>query len=378
MADQAPTGNRGQTTRSSDALPGGFLLGTAASAYPTEGGANLGGRGPSLWDAYSDLPGRIADGTSGRVAIDHFRHWSTDLRLLADLGVQAYRFTLSWSRVQPAGRGPGNQAGLDFYRRIVDRLLEADIAPFVGLQHLDLPIEVMERGGWLARDTAEAFADYALIAATALGDRVAGWTTVDEPFVQMAYGYAIGIDAPGLTLLGGAFVATHNSLLAHGLAVQALRTAAGGAIGIVNHHTTVDPSSRRGADLAAARFYAAYHNQQFADPVLLGRYPAAVLSMPGAAIDVIAEGDLALISAPLDFYAVNYAHPTTVGAAPQNSTVPFSLEVADGVDQTAAGWPIQPTSLTRLLVELSARYPALPPIYLTGTGGAFADPPGPP
>ena len=191
----------------------------------------------------------------------------------------------------------------------------------------------------------------------------------------MAYGYAIGIDAPGLTLLGGAFQASHHQLLAHGLAVRALRAEVTGAVGIVNQHTTVDPASRRGADLAAARFYAAYHNQQFADPVLLGCYPAAVLSMPGAPTDVIAAGDLELISAPLDFYMVDYAHPTTVRAAPENSSVPFSLDVADGARLTAAGWPIDPAALTRLLVELADRYPALPPVYVTSTGAAFADQP---
>jgi beta-glucosidase len=326
-----------------------------------------------LWDAYGALPGRIVDGSSGRTAIDHFHRWSADLDLLADLGVQAYRFSLSWSRVQPRGIGRANAAGLDFYNRVIDRLLAAGIAPFVGLQHADMPIEVMERGGWLTRETAQGFADYAAIAAGAFGDRVAGWTTVDEPLVQMSYGYAIGIDAPGLTLLGGAFQVSHHQLLGHGLAARVLRDGATGAVGIVNQHTTVDARSRRGADLAAARFYDAYHNQQFADPVLLGRYPAAVLSMPGAGTEVIFDGDLDIISAPLDFYAVNYAHPTTVSAAPDNSSVPFSLEVADGADLTAAGWPVSPGSLTRLLVELSGRYPALPPVYVTGVGGAFTD-----
>lgn len=368
-------GSRATITRTSERLPAGFVLGTAASAYPTEGGATLGGRSPSLWDAYSALPGRIADGSSGQAAIDHFHRWPADLGLLAELGVGAYRFSLSWSRMQPHGTGPGNPAGIDFYSRVIDRLLEAGIAPFVGLQHADMPIEVMERGGWLTRDTAETFAGYAAIAARAFGDRVAGWTTVDEPLVQMAYGYAIGIDAPGLTLLGGAFQATHHQLLAHGLAVRVLREGGTAPVGIVNNHTTVASSSRHGADLAAARFYDAYHNQQFADPVLLGRYPAAILSMPGVATDVIADGDLQIISAPLDFYVLNYAHPTTVGAAPENASVPFSLDVDDGAELTAAGWPVEPESLTRLLAELSARYPALPPIYVTSTGAAFTDPP---
>ena len=170
--------------------------------------------------------------------IDHYRRWSADLALLADLGVQAYRLSLSWSRVQPGGAGPANPAGLAYYDRIVDRLLEHGIAPHAALDHWDMPLEVMERGGWLTRQTADAFADYAGLVADALGDRVAAWTTLVEPLVHMAYGYAVGIDAPGLTLLGGAFSATHHQLLAHGRAVQALRAGSGAPIGIINHHTS--------------------------------------------------------------------------------------------------------------------------------------------
>ena len=325
-----------------------------------------------MWDAWASA-GRIADGSTGAVAIDHYHRWEQDLQLLAELGATAHRMSLSWSRIQPHGSGPASPAGLAFYDRLIDRLLELGIAPFVALHHWDMPLELMERGGWLSRDSVDAFADYAELVAGALGDRVTAWTTVNEPLVQMAYGYAVGIDAPGLTLLGAAFQATHHQLLAHGRAVQVLRSSATGSVGIINHHTCVDPAARTVPDIAAARFYDAYHNQQFADPILLGRYPNAILAMPDAGIDVIAEGDLATISAPLDFYGVSYAHPTVIAAAPQNRSIPFSLEVLDDVPVTAGGWPDHPESLTRVLTDLHARYSTLPPVYVTGIGGAFDD-----
>ena len=175
------------------------------------------------------------------VAIDHFHRWEQDLQLLVNLGATAHRLSLSWSRIQPHGYGPASPAGLGFYDRLIDRLLEFGIAPFVGLHHWDMPLEVMELGGWLNRDTADAFAAYAELAAGALGDRVNAWTTVNEPLVQTAYGYAVGIDAPGLTLLGGAFQATHHQLLAHGRAVEVLRSTARGSVGIINHHTLRRP-----------------------------------------------------------------------------------------------------------------------------------------
>ena len=358
------------TTR---ALPEGFVFGTAGSAYQLEGAAAVGGRTPSMWDVFGALPGRIADGSTADVAVDHYHRWEADLALLAELGVGASRMSLSWSRIQPKGAGPANPAGLAFYDRVIDGLLEHGIAPFVGLHHWDMPLEVMERGGWLARETADAFADYVALAADAFGDRVDSWSTLTDPLVQTAYGYALGIDAPGLTLLGGAFQATHHQLLAHGRAVEMLRQRTRGSVGIVNHHTTVSPAGRSAADRAAARFYDAYHNQQFTDPILAGKYPATILTMPGAAADVIRDGDLQLISAPLDFYGVSYSHPTVIAAVPDNASIPFSLEVPSGARLTDAGWPIDPASLTAVLVDLHRRYPALPPVFVTGAGGAFDD-----
>jgi beta-glucosidase len=354
-------------------LPPGFVHGVAGSAYQLEGAATQGGRTPSLWDVFGALEGRVVDGSTGAVAVDHYHRWESDLELLAELGVGAYRMSLSWSRIQPHGAGPANPDGVAFYDRLIDRLLARGIAPFVGLHHWDMPIELMERGGWLVRETADAFAEYASLAAAAFGDRVTAWTTINEPLGQTAYGYALGIDAPGLTLLGGAYQATHHQLLAHGRAVEVLRADARGSIGIVNQHTTVDPASRSAADRVAARFFDIYCNRQFTDPVLLGEYPAGMLAMPGAAADVIHDGDLAIISAPLDFYGVSYSHPTVIAAAPDNVTIPFSLEILPGPPLSAGGWPVHPESLTRLLGDLQRRYPALPPVYVTGTGGAYDD-----
>ena len=363
------------TTRADpqDRLPDRFLLGTAGSAGRIEGAAALDGRTPSIWDVFGAIPGRIADGSSPSVAVDHYHRWAQDLDLVAELGASAYRFTLSWSRIQPRGSGAADPRGVAFYDRLIDRLLERGIAPLVGLHHTDMPLEVMEGGGWLTRATADAFADYAQLAGIAFGDRVAAWTTVDEPLLPTAYGYAVGIDAPGLTLLGGAFQAAHHQLLAHGLATAVLRSTAKGAVGILNQHTAVRPARPSAADRAAARWYDAYHNRQFADPVLLGSYPPSILDMPGAAVDVVLGGDLATISAALDFYAVSYAHPTTVAAAPENSRIPFTLEVPATAELTAAGWPVDADSLTSTLVTLTRRYAALPPMYVIATGGAFDD-----
>ncbi|MGS0685957.1 glycoside hydrolase family 1 protein [Nakamurella sp. GG22] len=363
------TGPAGQHAR----IPTGFLLGTATSAGQIEGASALDGRTPSIWDVFGAVPGRIADGSNPSTTVDHYHRWEQDLDLLAGLGASAYRFTLSWSRIQPRGAGAANPAGIGFYDRLIDGLLERGIAPFVGLHHTDMPLEVMEQGGWLTRSTVDAFAEYAVLAATAFGDRVAAWTTVDEPLLPTAYGYAVGIDAPGLTLLGGAFQAAHHQLLAHGRVTAVLRSAATGAVGILNQHTVVRPARPSGADRAAARWYDAYHNRQFADPVLLGSYPPSVLDMPDAATDTVLEGDLEAIAAPLDFYAMSYAHPTAVAAAPENSRIPFTLEVPAAADVTEAGWPVDAASLTTAVVTLTRRYPTLPPVYVVATGGAFGD-----
>ena len=353
-------------------LPPGFLFGVATAAAQIEGAAAEDGRTPSVWDAFAAVPGTIADGSDPSVTVDHYHRWREDVALMADLGVDAYRFSLSWSRLLPGGRGEINRAGLDFYSRLVDELLAHGIAPWVTLFHWDMPVEIMEAGGWLDRSSVDAFAAYASVAADALGDRVASWMTLNEPVVHTGLGYALGIDAPGLTLLGSAFQAAHHQLLAHGRAVRVLRGTPG-LVGIVNNHTLVGPASDRDEDLLAAGMYDLYHNGQYAQPVLTGGYPEALAMLPGAAWDCIHDGDLDEIAAPLDFYGVNFYQPTTVAADPDNANLPFAFVQPDGVPVTDFGWPVVPEALTALLVQLTERHPGMPPVYITENGCAYDD-----
>ncbi|WP_395727996.1 family 1 glycosylhydrolase [Nakamurella sp.] len=343
--------------------------GVASGAPHVEGRA---GRGLSVWDAFAAAPGRIADGTAPDPAIG-IGQGAGDLDLLADLGVDAYRFSVSWPRVQPGGSGPADAGALDGYDALVDGLLARGIRPWVALYRWDLPLELMLDGGWLLRDTAERFGEYAALVADRLGDRAEAWVTLDDPFSHMALGHAVGVDAPGLTLLGGAFQVTHHLLLGHARAVAALRARGAGTVGLVNNHTTVRPASSSGADRWAAGFYDAYHSHQFADPVLLGRYPARLAGLPGVPDDLIADGDLTAIAAPLDFYGVTYEHPVVVAAAPENRSVPLSLVPMDGVPRSATDLPIHPPALERTLLDLRDRYPRLPPVFVSATGGAFDD-----
>lgn len=344
-------------------------FGVAAGAPHVEGSA---GRGRSVWDAFAAAPGRIADGSGPDPAIG-IGQGPADLDLLADLGVDAYRFSVSWPRVQPGGSGPVDTGALDGYDALTDALLRRGIRPWVALYRWDLPLELMLDGGWLERDTAERFGQYAALVADRLGDRADAWVTLDDPFSHMALGHAVGVDAPGLTLLGGAFQVTHHLLLGHARAVAALRAAGASRVGLVNNHTTVRPASSSGADRWAAGFYDAYHNRQFADPVLLGRYPDRLVGLPGGPDDLIADGDLSAIAVPLDFYGVAYEHPVVVTAAPENRSVPLSLVPMDGVARTAIGLPIHPPALEQTLVDLQHRYPTLPEVFVTATGGAFDD-----
>lgn len=369
---------------------GHLLIGTTSSAVPWEGSAAWsptdghhattdpapGADTLTVWDVFASLPGRITDGSAPGPGAHGLHRLDADLDLLAALGVRAHRITLSWARLAPDGRVDPGGPGADFYRRLLDGLRDRDIAPWVGLHHWDMPLSMMEQGGWLARDTVHRFADHTAAVAALVGDRAAAWTTVDEPASVAALGYGVGIDAPGLTLLGGAFSAVHHQLLAHGHAVVALRAAGATCIGIVNTHSTVDPHDPESpADRAAARFVDLYVNRQFAEPVLRGRYPRALhRALPEMGDDTLVhDGDLAVISAPLDFYGIAWDHPLTVAAVPENRSVPFSLETPDGVPLTAAGRPVDPRGLTRVLADLSRRHPDGPPLVVAASGGAFTD-----
>ncbi|WP_431677272.1 GH1 family beta-glucosidase [Kitasatospora sp. KL5] len=359
-------------------LPSDFRWGASTAAYQIEGAVDEDGRGPSVWDVFAARPGAVRDGHTGAVACDHYHRYPEDIALMRGLGLDGYRFSIAWPRIQPAGAGPVNPAGLDFYERLVDALLEAGIAPLPTLFHWDLPQALEDGGGWLNRDTAHRFAEYAAAVVDRLGDRVPAWITLNEPFVHMVYGYALGIHAPGRALMLDALPAAHHQLLGHGLAAAVLREH-GLQVMIANNLTPVWPATDDPADIEAANAYDALHNRLFTDPLLLGHYPD--LSAFGLTEDLggaVQPGDLKLISAPgLDGLGVNYYNPTRI-AAPTDPGLPFSEAPIEGVPRTAFDWPVVPDGLRGLLVGLRDRYgAALPPVTITENGCSVADRPAP-
>ncbi|MFG1704701.1 GH1 family beta-glucosidase [Nonomuraea sp. M3C6] len=346
-----------------------FLWGTATAAYQIEGAVREDGRGVSIWDTFAHEPGRTRDGHTGDVACDHYHRWREDVALMSGLGVNAYRFSISWPRIQP--HGVVNTKGLDFYERLVDALLEAGIQPVPTLFHWDLPQPLQDRGGWMNREISEIFAEYAATVADRLADRVPLWITLNEPFVHMAYGYALGLHAPGQALLTDALPAAHHQLLAHGMAVQALRAAGARQVALTNNCTPVWPASQREPDLKAAAAYDTLHNRLFNDPVLLGKYPDLSLYTP--TLDFLQDGDLDTISTPLDALGINYYNPTRI-AAPATEGLPFTDAGITGYPTTAFGWPVVPDGLRELLTGLKTRYgTALPPILITENGCSTGD-----
>jgi beta-glucosidase len=355
-------------------LPKGFLFGTSTASYQIEGAASEDGRGPSIWDTFCAEPGRINDGSSGAVACDHYHRWQEDVALMARLGAQGYRFSIAWPRIQPTGSGEVNKPGLEFYDRLVDELLAHDIAPMATLYHWDLPQALETAGGWLSRDTAERFAEYAAIVGERLADRVAHWVPVNEPNVASLMGYALGMHAPGKTLMFGALPAAHHLLLGHGLSVQALRAAGAQAIGTANNHAPMWPASDSEGDKAAADLFDAVWNRIFADPMLLGRYPEGFGELMGSTGSTGGglDDDLATIAQPLDFYGLNYYNPMGVAApADPQAEMPFDYTEITGYPKTDFGWPVVPDGLREQLVLLKERYPDLPPVMITENGCAY-------
>ncbi|MGW0561544.1 GH1 family beta-glucosidase [Streptomyces sp. NPDC003016] len=373
-------------------FPPGFLWGTATAAYQIEGAATEDGRTPSIWDTYSRTPGKVRNGDTGDIATDHYHRWQEDVAIMADLGVGAYRFSLAWPRIQPTGRGPAVQKGLDFYRRLTDELLEKGIKPVATLYHWDLPQELENMGGWPERATAERFAEYAALAADALGDRVRTWTTLNEPWCSAFLGYASGVHAPGRTEPVAALRAAHHLNLAHGKAVQALRAALPGDARISTtlnvHH--VRPLTESAQDVDAARRIDALANRIFTGPVLGGEYPADLLSDTAHLTDwsFVQDGDTGEIHQPLDFLGVNYYTPTLVSAAdgtaghgsdghgnsahspwPGADNVNFHLPPGS---TTAMGWAVDPSGMYDLLLRLKEDFPDLP-LMITENGAAFDD-----
>jgi len=365
-------------------FPRDFVWGVSTASYQIEGAVKEDGRGPSSWDAFVAEPGRVLNGDTGDVACDHYHRYPEDTRLMRELGIDAYRFSFSWSRIQPGGSGVVNAAGLAFYDRLVDGLLEAGITPSPTLFHWDTPLELEQAGGWLNRDTAARFGDYAQILGTHFADRIPRWITINEPVVLTMLGYGAGIQAPGLALGFGALPAAHNLLLAHGLGVQALRSAGAQNIGIANNHAVTWPASEREDDLQAAGLYDNIANWVFADPLLKGSYPEELAPF----LPPIPEGDMATISTPIDWYGINSYNPTLVGAPTTgdaalidghvlDSSLPFSLRELEGYPRTDFDWPVVPGAFTELLIGFKERYgDTLPPLYITENGAAINDGPG--
>jgi beta-glucosidase len=354
-------------------LPPGFRFGASTAAYQIEGAAAEDGRGPSIWDTFSHEPGRIGDGSTGDVACDHYHRLDEDLDLMQRLGLGGYRFSISWPRIQPTGAGDTNPAGLDFYERLVDGLLERGIQPMVTLYHWDLPQALEDEGGWLNRDTADRFAEYAALVGERLADRVEHWIPVNEPNVVTMQGYATGAHAPGRTLMFEALPVAHHLLLAHGRSAIALRAAGASSIGCANNHAPMWPASEDEADVGASKLFDALWNGMFAEPMLFGRYPRDVAPLVEPSIQA---GDLATIRQPLDFYGVNYYNPMRIAAAEEDAPIPFDVMDILGYPTTDFGWPVVPDALREWLITLRARYrAALPPIIITESGCSYATAP---
>ena len=348
-------------------FPTDFVWGVATSAFQIEGAAALDGKGPSNWDTFCRLPGAIADGSNGDVACDHYQRWAADLDTVQNLGVDAYRFSVSWPRVQPSGSGAWNEKGLDFYERLVDGLLDRGLAPYLTLHHWDLPQALQDKGGWAHRDTVYRYVEYAQGVAERLGDRVASITTHNEPWVMATLGYETGIFAPGIKDRRQAMQAAHHLLLSHGLATQALRAdGCPSALGIVLNLSPVQPASDGPEDLAQARHEDGRLLRWYLDPLFHGRYPQDIVAYLGADAPQMAPGDLAAIAQPLDFLGLNYYSRAVVSAKG-----PWDVKQS-GLELTDMGWEIYPQGLTELLLRLHRDY-RVPPLFVTENGGAFKD-----
>jgi beta-glucosidase len=356
-------------------FPRDFAWGAATAAFQIEGATTADGRGESIWDRFAGTPGKVHNGDTGEPACEHYYRWREDLDLIASLGLSAYRFSISWPRIQPDGRGPANRKGLDFYRNLLEGLRERGISPLVTLYHWDLPQALEEEGGWASRDTVDRFTEYAGLVFDGLGDLVEDWTTHNEPWVTAFLGYAFGTKAPGATDWPRALRASHHVLLSHGAVVRAFRAGdRAGRIGITLNLTVARPGRDRDRDRAAAQRLDGHFNRWFLEPILRGAYPADMLELYEqrfGALDAIREGDLETIAQPLDFLGVNFYRPNVVLAQQDGSVLGIRDVPLDG-DTTAMGWPVVPEALTELLVGLKEEYGDLP-LLITENGAAFED-----
>jgi beta-glucosidase len=377
-------------------FPPGFLWGAATAAYQVEGAAAEEGRTPSIWDTFCRTPGKVHHADDGDIAADHYHRFREDVALMRDLGLDAYRFSTSWSRVQPGGHGPANPAGLDFYDRLVDELLRQGIGPVLTLYHWDLPQELEDAGGWGVRETSYRFADYARLVAERLGDRVPVWTTLNEPFCSAFLGYASGVHAPGRHEPETALRAAHHLMLAHGLAVKELREVlpASAQVAITLNVTEFRAASDSAADADARRRVDALQNRVFLDPLLRGSYPADLIEDTAHVTDwgFVLPGDLEAISAPIDLMGVNFYNPSLVAAPLPPGAVEGPRSDGHGMsdfspwvgsedavrfvrqpgERTAMDWVVDASGLKDLLVRLHTEYGPLP-LAITENGAAFDD-----
>jgi beta-glucosidase len=362
-------------------FPSGFVFGAATAAYQIEGAVDVDGRGPSIWDTFSHTPGKTFQGHTGDVAVEHYTRYPEDVALMGELGLSAYRFSVAWSRVLPEGTGRVEQRGLDFYRRLVDELLSTGVDPWLTLYHWDLPQALQDRGGWTDRDTALRFADYAGVVHEALGDRVAHWSTLNEPMCSALLGHMAGQHAPGHRDPVEASRATHHLLLGHGLATRTLREAGADHLGITLNFTPMTPATDSPADVDAARRLDGQQNRMFLVPIVTGEYPADVaedLAAAGAPLPV-EDGDLEVISTPVDWLGVNYYFRSTVHAVAEPTGRPSAFIGAERIDDldpegptTTMGWGISPEGFTDLLLRLRDEAPGLP-LVITENGSAWPD-----
>jgi beta-glucosidase len=371
-------------------FPENFRWGVATAAYQIEGAAHEDGRGESIWDRFCENssetppitdtstappPGKVLNNDSGLIAVDHYHRYPEDVQIMRDLGIDAYRFSIAWPRILPTGRGQVNSAGLDFYDRLVDSLLEAGIEPFVTLYHWDLPQALQDEvGGWAGRETAQAFADYADIVSRRLGDRVHHWITLNEPSVSSFLGHESGEHAPGLRDPRIAWQTTHNLLLAHGLALPALRanSDAQSRIGITQVITPVFSATMAEEDQRLAQFGDGKLNRWFLDPLFRGSYPADMLTLLGDMAPRVEAGDAEIIARPIDFLGVNYYYRTIVRHLPGQGPAAFEQVQPPNAEYTAMGWEIYPHGLHAVLMRLHQEY-SIPRFYITESGAAFDD-----
>jgi beta-glucosidase len=350
-----------------------FRWGAATASYQVEGAAHEDGRGVSIWDTFCMVPGAIADGSNGDVACDHYHLWPADISMMRELGLDSYRFSIAWPRIYPEGNGKLNQAGLDFYSKMVDGLHEAGITPFATLYHWDLPQALQDRGGWANRDTASIFADYADTMVRHLSDRVPYWITHNEPAVSALVGHLEGRHAPGIRDPRIAYQSVHNMLLSHGLAMEALRASAPGVqAGITLNLFPIHPASAAPEDTEAARVLDGLDNRLFLDPIFHGRYPEDIMRALGPVAPTIHDGDLETISAPMDFLGVNYYRRKVAHPDPSNPFLGAGTVSPRDSEYTEMGWEVYPDGLLEILVRVHNEYNA-PAYYITENGASFPD-----